>query len=221
MTNGNTLLNVEDLNVYYGDFRALKGISMDIPRYKVTALIGPSGCGKSTLLRCFDRMNDLIPGARVEGHVLFGGQDLYGAGVDPTEVRLRVGMVFQKPNPFPKSIYENVAFGLRINGYRGDMREAVERSLRQAALWDEVKDRLDSSAFELSGGQQQRVMHRARAGRRARGRVDGRARLRPGPHRDARHREPDARTERAVHHHRRHSQYAAGRPCFRHHRLPP
>ena len=157
MTNGNTLLNVEDLNVYYGDFRALKGISMDIPRYKVTALIGPSGCGKSTLLRCFDRMNDLIPGARVEGHVLFGGQDLYGAGVDPTEVRLRVGMVFQKPNPFPKSIYENVAFGLRINGYRGDMREAVERSLRQAALWDEVKDRLDSSAFELSGGQQQRL----------------------------------------------------------------
>ncbi len=157
MANADTLINVEDLSVYYGNFRALKGISMEIPTHKVTALIGPSGCGKSTLLRCFDRMNDLIPGARIEGHVLFGGQDLYHPEVDPTEVRLRVGMVFQKPNPFPKSIFENVAFGLRINGYRGDMQEAVERSLRQAALWDEVKDRLDNSAFELSGGQQQRL----------------------------------------------------------------
>ncbi|MBT17506.1 MAG: phosphate ABC transporter ATP-binding protein [Dehalococcoidia bacterium] len=150
-------LSVEDLSVYYGSFRVLKNVTLQIPSNKVTALIGPSGSGKSTLLRCFNRMNDLIPSARIEGKVYFGENDIYAAGVDPTEVRSRIGMVFQKPNPFPKSIFENVAFGLRINGYRGDMDEAVERALHVAALWDEVKDRLNDGALTLSGGQQQRL----------------------------------------------------------------
>ncbi|MBJ27731.1 MAG: phosphate ABC transporter ATP-binding protein [Chloroflexi bacterium] len=150
-------LAIEDLSVYYGNFRVLKNVTLQIPSNKVTALIGPSGSGKSTLLRCFNRMNDLIPSARIEGKVYFGENNIYAAGVDPTEVRSRIGMVFQKPNPFPKSIFENVAFGLRINGYRGDMNEAVERALHVAALWDEVKDRLNDGALTLSGGQQQRL----------------------------------------------------------------
>ncbi len=152
-----TTLSVTNLDMYYGSFRALRDINMEIRRHSVTALIGPSGSGKSTLLRCFNRMNDLVPGARVEGQVLFNGEDIYHPSIDPTEIRLRVGMVFQKPNPFPKSIYDNVAFGLRINGFRGNMDEAVERSLRRAALWDEVKDRLKASGLTLSGGQQQRL----------------------------------------------------------------
>ena len=152
-----TTLSVANLDMYYGSFRALRDINLDVTRNSVTALIGPSGSGKSTLLRCFNRMNDLIPGARVEGQVLFNGEDIYHPSIDPTEIRLRVGMVFQKPNPFPKSIYDNVAFGLRINGFRGNMDEAVERSLRRAALWDEVKDRLKASGLTLSGGQQQRL----------------------------------------------------------------
>ena len=130
---------------------------MDIRERKVTALIGPSGCGKSTLLRCFNRMNDLIPGSRIEGSILYRDEDLHAEAVDATELRAQIGMVFQRPNPFPKSIFDNVAFGLRINGYQGDYAEAVERSLRQAALWDEVKDRLRDSALALSGGQQQRL----------------------------------------------------------------
>ena len=156
-TNGNIVLGAEDVSVTYGDFRALRDIRMDIKRREVTALIGPSGCGKSTLLRCFNRMNDLIPGASIGGHILFEGYDLYGDNVDPTEIRSRIGMVFQRPNPFPKSIYDNVAFGLKINGYQGNYDEAIEKSLRQAALWDEVKDRLNTSALDLSGGQQQRL----------------------------------------------------------------
>ena len=152
-----TTLSVKNLDMYYGSFRALRDINLEVARNSVTALIGPSGSGKSTLLRCFNRMNDLIPGARVEGEVLFNGEDIYHPSIDPTEIRLRVGMVFQKPNPFPKSIYDNVAFGLRINGFRGNMDEAVERSLRRAALWDEVKDRLKASGLTLSGGQQQRL----------------------------------------------------------------
>ena len=151
------VLRTDELGVHYGAFQAVRDIRMDIKRKEVTALIGPSGCGKSTLLRCFNRMNDLIPGARISGRIMFDGYDLYAANVDPTEIRSRIGMVFQRPNPFPKSIYDNVAFGLRINGYTGDMAEAVEKSLRQAALWDEVKDRLSSSALDLSGGQQQRL----------------------------------------------------------------
>ena len=151
------VLRARDLNLWYGSFRALKDINIAITRNRVTALIGPSGCGKSTLLRCFDRMNELLPGVRVQGEVTFNGQDLYAPGVDPTELRSRIGMVFQKPNPFPKSIFENVAFGLRINGFAGNLQEAVERSLRRAAIWDEVKDRLNKSALTLSGGQQQRL----------------------------------------------------------------
>lgn len=158
LPDGATLaFQLRDVSVFYGSFQAVKNVSMDIPHKQITAFIGPSGCGKSTLLRCFDRLNDLIPGARVEGKLTFQGQDLYGRGVDPVEMRRRVGMVFQKPNPFPKSIYENIAFGARINGYRGDMDELVETSLRRAALWDEVKDKLKASGLSLSGGQQQRL----------------------------------------------------------------
>jgi phosphate transport system ATP-binding protein len=157
MNRDETALEVKNLNVSYGDFLALKDISLQIPSKQITAIIGPSGCGKSTFLRCFNRMNDLVQGARVDGQVLFRGQDLYAAEVDPVEVRRRIGMVFQKANPFPKSIYENVAYGPRINGYRGNMDELVERSLQAAALWDEVKDKLHQSGLSLSGGQQQRL----------------------------------------------------------------
>jgi phosphate transport system ATP-binding protein len=151
------VIRVEDLSVYYGDFRAVANIGLPIRRNEITALIGPSGCGKSTVLRCFNRMNDLIEGARVEGLVEYHGVDLYSDDVDPVEVRRRVGMVFQKPNPFPKSIYDNISFGPRIARYKGNMDDLVEESLRKAALWDEVKDKLDESGMALSGGQQQRL----------------------------------------------------------------
>jgi phosphate transport system ATP-binding protein len=151
------VFDVGDLAVYYGSFRAVRDVSLSIARNEITAMIGPSGCGKTTVLRCFNRMNDLIEGARVEGSVLYHGVDLYDAGVDPVEVRRRIGMVFQKPNPFPKSIYDNIAFGPNIAGFKGDMNQLVEDSLRRAALWDEVKDKLKSSAMALSGGQQQRL----------------------------------------------------------------
>jgi phosphate transport system ATP-binding protein len=150
-------LEAVDLSVYYGETHAVQNVSLTIPANQVVALIGPSGCGKSTLLRCFNRMNDLISVARVEGRVDFHGQDLYAAGIDPVEVRRRIGMVFQKPNPFPKSIYDNVAFGPRVNGMKDDLDAVVEESLRRAALWDEVSDRLNDSAYALSGGQQQRL----------------------------------------------------------------
>ncbi|MGQ9489702.1 MAG: phosphate ABC transporter ATP-binding protein PstB [Anaerolineae bacterium] len=150
-------LTVEHLNVFYGKFQAVRDVSLNIRARQITALIGPSGCGKSTVLRCFNRMNDLIPTARVQGQVLFRGKNLYAADVDAVEVRRRIGMVFQKPNPFPKSIYENVAWGARINGFRGNMDDLVEQSLRAAALWDEVKDKLKQSGYSLSGGQQQRL----------------------------------------------------------------
>lgn len=149
-----------DVNFYYGDFHALKGISMDIPQNKVVAFIGPSGCGKSTFLRLFNRMNDLIPGARLQGSILVDGQDIYApGGMEVDELRKNVGMVFQRPNPFPKSIFDNVAYGLRVNGIKDKefIRQRVEESLRGAALWDEVKDKLNSSAYALSGGQQQRL----------------------------------------------------------------
>jgi phosphate transport system ATP-binding protein len=152
-----TALETQALGVAYDGKAAVKDITLTIPRKRVVAFIGPSGCGKSTLLRCFNRMNDLIPAAEVTGRVLFHGHDLYDPDVDPVEVRRRIGMVFQKPNPFPKSVYENVAFGLRVNGYQGDLEEKVEWSLRHAALWEEVKDRLGESALDLSGGQQQRL----------------------------------------------------------------
>jgi phosphate transport system ATP-binding protein len=151
------VFTVRDLEVYYDKDLALKNVSMDIRARRITAIIGPSGCGKSTLIRCFNRMNELIPGARVQGEILYHGENIYAPGVDPVVVRRHIGMVFQRPNPFPKSIYENVAFGAKINGYKGDMDELVERSLRRAALWDEVKNQLKKSALELSGGQQQRL----------------------------------------------------------------
>ena len=152
-----TVLRAENVNVYYGDFLALKGIYLDIPKNRVSAFIGPSGCGKSTLLRCYNRLNDLIPVFRLEGLITYHDCNLYGKEIDPVQVRRRIGMVFQRPNPFPKSIYDNIAFGARINGYKGNMDELVERSLRQAALWDEVKDKLKQSGLALSGGQQQRL----------------------------------------------------------------
>lgn len=151
------VLHTENLSIYYGSTLAVRNVTFDVAPREIVALIGPSGCGKSTVLRCFNRTNDMIPGARVEGRVRYHGHDLYASGIDPVEVRRRIGMVFQKPNPFPKSIYENIAFGARINGYRGDMDELVERSLRSAALWDEVKDKLKASGLSLSGGQQQRL----------------------------------------------------------------
>jgi phosphate transport system ATP-binding protein len=153
------VLTTNDLQVFYDDFRAVRDVTMYIKRSEITAFIGPSGCGKSTVLRCFNRMNDLIPGARVEGRVEYHGIDLYGPDADAGEVRRRIGMVFQKPNPFPKSIYDNIAYGPRVNGVRkrSEIDDLVEKSLRGAALWDEVKDRLDTSAMGLSGGQQQRL----------------------------------------------------------------
>jgi phosphate transport system ATP-binding protein len=158
-TNG-IAIETRNLNIYYGSFKAIHEVSLQIKPREITAIIGPSGCGKSTILRAFNRMNDFVPGARAEGEVLMHGRNLYASDVDPVEVRRRIGMVFQKPNPFPKSIYENIAWGARINGFRGTKRdgdELVERSLRDAALWDEVKDKLKESGYSLSGGQQQRL----------------------------------------------------------------
>lgn len=151
------VFDVKDLGVSYGSNQALQGVSLEIYRNFVTAFIGPSGCGKSTFIRCFNRMNDLIPSAKVEGTILYHGEDLYGSDVDPVEVRKRIGMVFQKPNPFPKSIYDNVAFGPRVLGMTDDLDDRVEQALQQAALWDEAKDRLKANALSLSGGQQQRL----------------------------------------------------------------
>jgi phosphate transport system ATP-binding protein len=150
-------IELRGVHFYYGQFRAVKDVSIAVPQHQITALIGPSGCGKSTLLRTINRMNDLIPGTRVEGEVLYHGENLYAPYVDAVEVRRRIGMVFQKPNPFPKSIYDNIAFGPRIGGIRRGLDDIVEESLRKAALWDEVKDRLKTSALGLSGGQQQRL----------------------------------------------------------------
>jgi len=151
------VFGVEDLSVYYGDFRAVRDVNIDVHKQEITAFIGPSGCGKTTVLRCFNRMNDLIDIARVEGTITYHGVDLYDRAVNPVEVRRRIGMVFQKPNPFPKSIYDNVAYGPKVAGSKANMDELVERALRGAALWDEVKDRLKASGLSLSGGQQQRL----------------------------------------------------------------
>ena len=150
-------LETRNLTAYYGSFKALRDVNLGVAKNRITALIGPSGCGKSTLIRCLNRMNELIPSFHAEGEVLFEGQNLYSSAVDPVEVRHRIGMVFQKPNPFPKSIFDNVAFGPRINGFKGDLKEIVEKALVRAALWDEVKDILNESGLALSGGQQQRL----------------------------------------------------------------
>lgn len=151
------VVSIKDFSLWYGNFRALHNVSLNVPKNQVTALIGASGCGKSTLLRCINRMNDLIPGVKTDGTITYEGVDLYGRAVDPVEVRRRVGMVFQKPNPFPKSVFDNVAFGPRLNAYKGDLNALVERSLKRAALWEEVKDKLKGSGLGLSGGQQQRL----------------------------------------------------------------
>ncbi len=155
--NGQYAIEAREVHIHYGAFRAVKEISLGFQARSITALIGPSGCGKSTVLRAFNRMNDLVPISRTEGQVIFEGRNIYDPDVDPVEVRRRIGMVFQKPNPFPKTIYENVAWGARINGFRGDMDALVEQSLQQAALWDEVKDKLGQSGLSISGGQQQRL----------------------------------------------------------------
>ena len=155
--NNESVFNVTDLSVSYGDFVAIKNVNMDITKNKITAFIGPSGCGKSTLIRTFNRMNDLILGAKVSGTITYQGVDLYDKMVDPVQVRRRIGMVFQKPNPFPKTIKENITFGLKVNNMTDNIDDRVEKALTQAALWDEVKDDLDKNALELSGGQQQRL----------------------------------------------------------------
>ena len=151
------IFDVDDISVFYGEHKAIRNVTLDLHLNEITALIGPSGCGKSTFIRCLNRMNDLIPSARVEGRVVYHGEDLYAPEIDPVQVRKRIGMVFQKPNPFPKSIYDNIAFGPRVMGMKGDMDEIVEGALRRGALWDEVKDRLRTNAFGMSGGQQQRL----------------------------------------------------------------
>jgi len=156
-TNNHYAIETRGVHLYYGNFRAVKDVSLQIVPQKITAIIGPSGCGKSTVLRSFNRMNDFVPSFRMEGEILFHGQNIYAEDIDPVMVRQRIGMVFQKPNPFPKSIYENVAWGARINGYKGNLDELVEQTLRDAALWDEVKDNLKKSGLSLSGGQQQRL----------------------------------------------------------------
>ncbi len=156
-TNGKHAIEARNLHIYYGDFLAVKNINLEIAQKKITAIIGPSGCGKSTMLRAFNRMNELVPSAWAKGEVLYHGKNIYDNNVDPVEVRRRIGMVFQKPNPFPKSIYDNVAWGARINGYHGNLDDIVEQSLRNAALWKEVKDKLDQNGLSLSGGQQQRL----------------------------------------------------------------
>lgn len=155
--NDNYVIETRNLSIYYDDFRAVKDINLKVQRNRITAIIGPSGCGKSTVIRAFNRMNDFIPSFRIEGEVIFHGVNIYDSEVDPVLLRRTIGMVFQKPNPFPKSIYENVAWGARINGFRGNIDELVEETLRNAALWDEVKDDLKKSALMLSGGQQQRL----------------------------------------------------------------
>lgn len=152
-----TVLQVQNTDIYYGDYRAVRDVSLAIPKNQITAFIGPSGCGKSTILRCFNRLNDLVHGFRVTGKITYHGQDLYDPMIDPVQVRKHIGMVFQKPNPFPKTIFDNVAYGARVNKFKGDLGELVEKSLRRAALWDEVKDKLQASGFSLSGGQQQRL----------------------------------------------------------------
>jgi phosphate transport system ATP-binding protein len=152
-----TVFRTKDLNIYYGSFLAVRDVNIDIPKHAITAFIGPSGCGKSTVLRCFNRLNDLINTFHIDGKIFYHDQDLYASDIDPVEVRRQIGMVFQKANPFPKTIYDNVAFGPRLTGYKGDMDELVERSLKQAALWDDVKDKLKALGTDLSGGQQQRL----------------------------------------------------------------
>ena len=218
---GDLVFDVEKVSCYYGAFRAVTDVSLSIHENEITAFIGPSGCGKTTVLRTLNRMNDLVPGARVEGDIRYRGASLYGKDVSPIAVRRRIGMVFQKPNPFPKSIYDNVAYGPRINGEHNKRKldEIVERSLRQAALWDEVKDRLKASGLSLSGGQAQRLC----IARTLAVEPDVVLMDEPcsalDPIATGAHRGPDAGHQVAVHHRHRHAQHAAGHAGQRPHRL--
>ena len=209
-----TVFRLDDVHVHYGSFLALRGVNLEIGKNEITAFIGPSGCGKSTLLRCLNRMNDLIPGPRVEGKIEYHGQDLYGDGVDPVEVRRRIGMVFQKPNPFPKSIYDNVAFGPKVNGMQGRQHGRAGRASRCAGPPCGTRSRTSSSRARcaLSGGQQQRLcIARAIAVRAGRD-PDGRALLGPRPDRHRPHRRPDGRAQAGLHDRHRDPQHAAGGP---------
>ena len=207
------------MSCFYGTFRAVRNVDINVAKNAITALIGPSGCGKSTLIRTINRMNDLIPSYRSEGRILLDGQDLFAKSVDPVAVRRRVGMVFQKPNPFPKSVYDNIAFGPRINGYKGNMDELVEGSLRRAALWDDVKDKLKQSGMALSGGQQQRLCIARTIAVESGGHSHGRAVLGTRSALDPPDRGPHGRAQADVHDRDRHPQHAAGcpgrqtRPC--------
>ena len=213
------VFSVSDLSVAYHGNVALDGVDLDVHKNTVTAFIGPSGCGKSTFIRCFNRMNDLIPGAKVSGNVLYHGEDLYARDVDAVEIRRRIGMVFQKPNPFPKSIYDNVAFGPRVLGMKGSLDDRVEQALRQAALWDEVKDRLKDGALGLSGGQQQRLcIARALAVEPDVILMDEPASA-LDPDLDHAHRRPHARAQARLHDRHRHAQHAAGGARRRHDRV--
>ena len=211
------ILQVKDLDLWYGAHQALHSVSMDIPEKSITAFIGPSGCGKSTFLKTLNRMNDLVPGVKITGEVRYRGEDIYAPGTDVCRLRREIGMVFQKPNPFPMSIYDNIAYGPRTHGIRSKARldELVERSLRGAAIWDEVKDRLKKNALGLSGGQQQRLCIGAG------GAADGRTHQRTGPHLHLPHRGADHGTEGALYHRHRHPQYAAGGAYLRPHGLLP
>ena len=208
---------VRDLNLYYGQFHALKGVSMDIPEKEVTAFIGPSGCGKSTFLKTLNRMNDLVEGCRITGDVKLDGVDIFKDKLDVNVLRKRVGMVFQKPNPFPMSIYDNIAYGPRTHGIRNkaQLDEIVERSLRGAAIWDEVKDRLKKSALGMSRRPAAAPVHRPRPGRGAGSPADGRAHFRPGPHLHQPRGGAGHGPEEGLHHRHRHPQHAAGRPYLR------
>ena len=216
------LLTASNVDIYYGSKQAVKQVNLKVEKGSVNALIGPSGCGKTTFLRAINRMHDLTPGARVEGQILLDGQDIYSSGIDPVEVRRRVGMVFQKPNPFPTmSVFDNVVSGLKLAGMRDQkaLMEIAERSLRGGALWDEVKDRLKSPATGLSGGQQQRLCIARALAVEPGNPADGRADLgaRPGQHRQDRG--PDDRTQKGHDHHHRDPQHAPGGPRQRHHQL--
>ena len=217
------VISAKNLNLWYGDFKALKNISLDVGEREITALIGPSGCGKSTFLKTLNRMNDLVPGIRIEGDVRLKGQDIFAREMELTTLRRRVGMVFQKANPFPMSIYDNITYGPKLHGVKNkaELDELVESSLRGAALWDEVKDRLKKSALGLSGGQQQRLCICPGTGRQAGSAADGRAHQRPGPRLHHESGRADERAEKELHRGHRHPQHAAGGPHQRPHRVLP
>ena len=200
-------------NLYYGDFLAVRDSHVPVETNKITGFIGPSGCGKSTVLRSLNRMNDLIRIFRFEGHVLFNGQDIYANNIDPVAVRRNIGMVFQQPNPFSMSIYENVAFGLRLNRYKGNMTQSVERALTRAGLWNEVKDKLRNNGLSPFRRAATASLYRPGYSHRAESSADGRAMLRTRSHRYQDHRAVDARAQREIHHRHRHSQHATGNTC--------